>query len=73
MALWKSSQGIEHHIAMMNRSSCASNAVSSVNAPSHRPGNSKYEKRTSGGIAESQVNYFYTLFLSTNRRISWCE
>lgn len=54
VALWKSSQGIEHHIAMMNRSSCNSNAANSVNSTSHRSANTKYDKRTTG-IAESQV------------------
>lgn len=57
VALWRSSQGIERHIAMHNTSACNSenhgNAQTSQNTATNRT-NTKYEKRPVG-TTESQV------------------
>lgn len=63
VALWRSSQGIEHHIAMHNTSACNSenhgNAQTSQNTATNRT-NTKYEKRPVG-TTESQVVKFIKL------------
>lgn len=55
VALWRSSQGIERHIAMHNTSACSgeNQGNTSQNTTSNRT-NAKYEKRPVG-TTESQV------------------
>lgn len=68
VALWRSSQGIERHIAMHNTSTCTNenhgnHQASNSGAGSNRV-NTKYEKRPVG-TTESQVLAIIPLFTSS--------
>lgn len=64
VALWRSSQGIEHHIAMHNTSTCTNenhgNNQASNSGGSNRM-NAKFEKRPVGAT-ESQVHVLLLKF-----------